>query len=329
MWFEELTGFREENPSQVRKNLSVAGTILRSQVNDKEYSCGQLEIPSLGELRERVNLEKNVSGKLSISEVVGDVQQLHIDKVNAGSLFQVASQFNLLEMISPNVTPEHGVAGYEHDRTQGPACAVAAGAGTIYRNYFANVNGQVGQTAAQQIDCLMDIGTALNNSDNQLWQMSNGYALASKEGLFKVNKKLKSATESELDELRKLLRIGVQHDTEVTLNKAKHTVTQAYCSALPVAYSQQPAELWARFAKIVLEATYEATICAGILNCQRTNSNKIYLTLIGGCAFGNEKEWIAQAILRSLKLYKMTDIQVFIVSHGYSNPLVQKLIQEF
>jgi hypothetical protein len=59
----------------------------------------------------------------------------------AGALFQVASQFNLLEMVSPEITPEHGVTRYQHDRTQGPACAIAAGAATIYRNYFAPISG--------------------------------------------------------------------------------------------------------------------------------------------------------------------------------------------
>lgn len=44
--------------------------------------------------------------------------------------------------------------------TQGPAYAIAAGAGTIYRNYLAVVNGQVGQSADTQIDCLADIGAA-------------------------------------------------------------------------------------------------------------------------------------------------------------------------
>ena len=39
------------------------------------------------------------------------------------------------------MTPEHGVTRYQHDRTQGPACAIAAGAATIYRNYFAPVGG--------------------------------------------------------------------------------------------------------------------------------------------------------------------------------------------
>jgi len=199
----------------------------------------------------------------------------------------------------------------------------------IYRNYFAKVNDQIGQTFDNQIDCLADIGTALKNSDNHLWQMRNGYALASMEGLDDINDKIKLATESEIDELRKLLHIGIQWNTEVTLNRAKHTVTQAYCSALPIAYSQQPSELWEGFAQLILEASYEATLCTGILNYLKTGNNKIYLTLIGGGVFGNEQKWIMDAITRALQLHKNIDIQVFIVSYGYSNPLVQKLIHDF
>ena len=329
MWFDKLTGFHEESPEQVHKNLSIEGTILRSKINGKAYNYGKLETPSLAELRERVHDDQTTSGKLSLHEVVADVQQLHIDKSNAGSLFQVASQFNLLEMVSPDITPEQGVSRYEYDHTQGSACAIAAGAGTIYRNYFVECNGQIGQSANNQIDCLADIGAALHNTDHRLWQMRNGYALASREGLHEINNTLKSASESELDALRKLLRIGIQWDTEVTLNNAKHLVTQAYCAALPVAYAQHPSELWSRFAQMILEAAYEATICAGVLNSRRGNSNKIYLTLLGGGVFGNKPEWITKAIFRALKLYKMKDIQVFIVSYGRSKPHVQKLIHEF
>lgn len=85
-----------------------------------------------------------LAGQLSVSIVRGNVRDMHNAPENRGAMFQVASQFNLLEMPSPDVTPEHGVSGYQHDNTQGPACAMAAGAATIYRNYFAEVDGQAG-----------------------------------------------------------------------------------------------------------------------------------------------------------------------------------------
>lgn len=329
MWFETLTGFIEESPEQVREKISVDGEILKSHVNGKEYICGVLETPSLAELRNRVHLSDIRSGKISVREVVANVQHLHANQSNAGSLFQVASQFNLLEMVSPDVTPERGVGSYEYDSTQGPACAVAAGAGTIYRNYFAEVNEKIGQSADNQIDCLADIGEALGNSDNRLWEMRNGYALASENGLIEISDKLQSASESEIDELRKLLRIGIQWDTEVTISDTRHTVSQAYCSALPVGYSHHPPELWSAFARLVLEASYEATICAGILNYRKTGNSKLYLTLIGGGVFGNEKEWIISALYRALHLYKHVGFDVVIVSYGCPNKHVQELIHRF
>src|SRR5690348_14142056 len=114
-WFETLTGFREESAQHVRENLAVDGQTLTSLRNGKVMVCGQLEIPTLAELRERVRASGHKSGKISVREVVANVQHLHTNTANAGSLFQVASQFNLLEMVSPNVTPEYGVSIYEND----------------------------------------------------------------------------------------------------------------------------------------------------------------------------------------------------------------------
>lgn len=326
MWFETLTGFHEVSADQVRENISIDDGILKSHVNGKQYTSGFLETPSLAELRDRVRNSDVATGNISVREVVGDVQQLHADAENAGSSFQVASQFNLLEMVSPNVTPEQGVGNYEYDRTQGPACAVAAGAGTIYRNYFAPINGKTGQSADNQIDCLSDLGVELGNSDNRLWEMRNGYALASEKGLTEITNKIKSSSEAEIDDLRKLLRIGIQWNTEVTLGDSKHTVSQIYCSALPVAYSPHSSELWSEFARLVLDATYEATICSGILNAINNRNKTLYLTLIGGGAFGNKIEWIMNALKRSLEIYKHVDLDVAIVSYRHSDDHTQELI---
>jgi hypothetical protein len=57
--------------------------------------------------------------------VTGDVWRMHLLPENAGALFQLASQFNLLEMTGPEVPRENGVVTiYQHDHTQGPACAI-------------------------------------------------------------------------------------------------------------------------------------------------------------------------------------------------------------
>jgi len=328
-WFEDLTGFRETSPTQVRKNITVDGETLTSRANGKAMAFGRLETPTLATLRERVQSSENQGGKLSLREIIANVQELHADPSNAGSLFQVASQFNLLEMVSPSATPEHGVGIYENDHTQGPACAIAAGAGTIYRNYFAPTNGQIGQSASNQIDCLADLGEALGNSGNRLWQMRNGYALASRDGLVDISRQLRAASTDELDELRGLLRIGIQRNTQVTLKDCTHTVSQAYCSALPVAYSNHASDLWEDFARLVLEASYEATICTAILNALSTGRNRVYLTLVGGGAFGNESDWITSSIRRAMAIYKDWNLDVAIVSYRDSHPHVQELVEQF
>lgn len=328
-WFERLTGFREESPEQVHRNIVIDGEVMTSQINGRVMTHGTLETPTLGELRSRVRSQNHPPGLLILGEIVADVQALHRDPANQHSVFQVASQFNLLEMISPKVTPEQDISRYETDLTQGPACAVAAGAGTIYRNYFAPVNGQIGQSATHQTDCLEEIAIALGNQDHPLWKMKNGYVQASENGLRDISAHLNTLIPQERDALKQKLRVGIQWNTEVTLADPPHPVTQVYCSALPVAYSHLAPKLWEPFAKLILEAAYEATLCTSLLNQAKTHNRQLFLTLLGGGAFGNSDDWITQSVLVALSHYPQSDSDISFVSYRQSNPLVQQLIQQF
>ncbi len=328
MWFEKLLGFKEENPDQVRSNLLLENGYLVSGINGKSYKYGNLEIPTLRQLKQSAGAIDNYKGKLTVSEVVADVQKLHMDPANRGAMFQVASQFNLLEMVSPGVSPERGVDGYENDRTQGPACAIACGAGTIYRNYFVPLGNQMGQTRDLQIDCLDEIGKALRNEELLLWKMQNGYALASKAGLIHVQEQIKKMDPQSYEKLMVQLKVGIQWDTEVTISKDKSTVSQVYCSALPVAYSEVPSVYWEEFAKLILNATYEAAFYAALINFERTGNPRLYLTLVGGGAFGNELEWIFSAIGNAINKFQNTPIDVRIVSYGCSNPAIRRFIDD-
>lgn len=324
-WFEELTGFAEQSPEQVRANLSLFSGRLCSVVNKRCWHVGRLTLPSLAQLR---TIKPHTKGKLKVRELVADVQHLHTQAENADALFQVASQFNVLEMVSPNVAPEEGVGIYQQDRTQGPACAIAAGAATIYRNYFVELDGQLGQSTARQINCIAELGEALGNQNERLWQMKNGYVIASRQGLTEIAEYLKDASLEEKQQLKGQLRIGLHLNTEVTLKNSQHRVSQALCSALPIAYSQHPSALWADFAKLILEAAYEATLAAAVYNANHYGSNKVFLTLLGGGAFGNPQEWILSAIRQALLAYKEADLDVVIVSYYQSNPQVKALADE-
>ncbi len=327
MWFEELTGFKEENPDQVRGNLIIDGEKLISKVNGAEYICGRLEVVSLYELRKRALKGYVHKSKIRISEVIGNIQTFHAEPSNEGALFQAASQFNLLEMLGPHIIPERGVGIYENDYTQGPSCAIACGAGTIYRNYYAKVNGKIGQSANNQIDCLKEIGIGLKNDSLELWEMVNGYALVKDiESLKGITEQIKNKTKLEYEDLKGKLRIGIQWNTEVTISSAKQLVSQAYCSALPVRYSPIRSDYWQEFACLVLEATYEATFYAALQNFAKTGNNKLYLTLVGGGAFGNKEVWIIDALRKAISKFLDSPLDVRIVSYGKSNPALIELI---
>ena len=334
-WFETLTGFRETGYDDTRAKLRIERSRLHSLVNGKSYEIGHLELVSLQTLRQRVHSAGAIPGRLKVSLVTGDVRDMHRTPENTGALFQVASQFNLLEMTGPGVTPEQGVTRYQYDHTQGPACAIAAGAATIYRNYFAPVGGHEGQTKDHQLDGLADLGEALSRSLNMpvagLWEMSNGYALCSAAGLDTIATHLTTLPPDQLDVLRGKLCIGIHSDVAVTDAERDPLplVSQAFCSALPVAYTSVPPARWQPFASLVLDAAYEATMLAAMLNHKRGASSIVLLTLLGGGAFGNDIAWIRAAIRRALKMVSGCELDVRIVSYGDPPPEIEQIAWEF
>ncbi|HRZ52796.1 MAG TPA: hypothetical protein P5284_06440, partial [Candidatus Contendobacter sp.] len=64
---------------------------------------------------------------------------------------------------------------------------------------------------------------------------------------------------------------------------------------------------------LVLEAAYEATLLAGILNARRGVSNRVLLTRLGGGAFGNDPTWINDAINRALARVGDCGLQILAV----------------
>jgi hypothetical protein len=327
MWFEDLVGFEEVSPENVRDKIFIDGENLVSKVNKKSYQFGTLEIPTLKELKYRSPLDI-YKGRIRIKEIVGNVQEIHCDPQNRNALFQAASQFNLLEMVGPHISPERGVGIYERDYTQGPACAIACGAGTIYRNYFVPIKEQIGQTLTTQVDCLELIGKELGNKELLLWEMSNGYALVNQEGLLNINSQISSLSLEQREQLKEKLKIGIQWNSEVTITNSKQVVSQAYCSALPVAYSHIDSFYWETFARLILEATYEATLHTALINLEKTDCNKVFLTLVGGGAFGNEIDWISDSIIKAISKFRSSPLDVGIISYGSSNENVVDLIRE-
>ena len=327
MWFEDLTGFQEESPDQVRNLLEIDGHFLSSKINGGRYRFGNLEIPSLNTLRLCIPDLSVYDAKVEFSEEIGNVQLFHQDPNHYGAVFQAASQFNLLEMTGPSVSPESGVGIYEHDLTQGPACAIACGAGTIFRNYFVEVNGLLGQSTTNQIDCLSDIGDAFGNENSKLWDMSNGYAMVNFDGLKEISKQIRQLSKTGYEELKGKLKVGCQIDAEVTTVNYDMQVSQVYCAALPIAYTDIPSSEWELFARLILEATYEATLYAALLNYERTAVSKVFLTMVGGGVFGNELPWILESLAQAVTKFSNTPLDIRVISYGKSSPGLVNLVE--
>ncbi|MDD4864801.1 MAG: hypothetical protein PHE38_12420 [Alishewanella agri] len=79
-------------------------------------------------------------------------------------------------------------------------------------------------------------------------------------------------------------------------------------------------------ASLILEAAYEATFAAAIMNTKQTGNKRLYLTLLGGGAFGNQPQWILNAIKGACLRYKNCAVEVKIVSYRYPNPQLTPLL---
>lgn len=307
-------------------------TVLTGECEGDSFGVGLFSTPSLGELRAR--RKPAPPGALKLSNVVGDVTEMINHPSNCYATFQVASQFNCLEMVNSNVTPELGVSRYEGDHTQGPACSICCGAATVYRNYFVPLTtpdgaSQIGQTAEVQIENLKDMELLLNNKEEKYFHVSNGYSMSYPGGIARLAEKLHTLGPEELDALRCSLRVGVQVDAEVTAadwgsrvtKTPDHLVTEVFGSACAVGYNYSTTtEQWAPFASLVLEASYEATLLAAAETAERHGwqgaSNVVYLTALGGGVFGNDMAWIESAIDRACSKFQELPLDVRVVTYS-------------
>ena len=332
-WFKDAFGFKEyRDYEKTQSQFEWADDeklVLRSKVNGREFYVGKFETPNVGTLRKEAT---GFGDKATFKHLSGNAMTLHRDPKNAGSVFQVASQFNCLEMIGPDVRPIDGITRYASDRTQGPACAISCPAGTLYRNYFWKAMGQ----AKTQINTLDGIEKILSK---KYWHMSNGYAMPiSRTSMREFNERLPSL---DREQLVNALKVGVHWSTEVESRVAKenHRVCQVFASACPVAYSKSTTSKdWTPFARIVLEGLYVATLSVGALIAKKENRRvKVFLTAVGGGAFGNRTylfhyyslfptkcsntnttgtAWIADAMSKALKQFRDAPIDVFLVHYG-------------
>eukprot|EP00239_Pterosperma_sp_CCMP1384_P012353 CAMPEP_0197863256 /NCGR_PEP_ID=MMETSP1438-20131217/40578_1 /TAXON_ID=1461541 /ORGANISM="Pterosperma sp., Strain CCMP1384" /LENGTH=248 /DNA_ID=CAMNT_0043481081 /DNA_START=33 /DNA_END=776 /DNA_ORIENTATION=- len=193
-WFKDEFGFEEcKNFKQTQQNFTLEdeGNVLVSKKNGRRFHIGPFETPTVRTLRARIDSIAPAPeglGPLKFKNIAGNVSTLTKTSDNAGAVFQAASQFNCLEMVGPGTRPEDGITNYYMDHTQGPACALACPAATLYRNYLCN--DRKGQQGRHQLDLLDRVGRLVGNQPSSqkiesetkggggmYWNMKNGYCM--------------------------------------------------------------------------------------------------------------------------------------------------------
>ena len=220
-----------------------------------------------------------------------------------------------METPNPEVTPENGISDYEKYMTQGPRCALICPAATVWRNYFAN------GIVRNRLNMFDEIENYLENDKNNYWQVKNGYCLLNDVGTLKqLNERLENL--SEIDKIRSKFKVGVQYDIGVW-DKTDHTITQVFCSAIPISHSQirEGNEiLFEKFPPLVLEWTYDATFAIACkLAKERKQRVKLYLTAVGAGSFWNKSEWVQKAVRKNIEKYRECPLDVFMVHYNFIN----------
>ena len=150
--------------------------------------------------------------------------------------------------------------------------------------------------------------------------LRGGHTFFNREQLACINAKLDALSPKETDKLRGKLCIGVQQGTQVTcrlrgekrFSDPYKTINQVYASACSLPNSSElkdkdgneiPKEArdpksWEKLARLVLEASYEATLLWAAKNAP---DKPVFLTQLGGRYFYNKPAWITDAIKYAMK----------------------------
>lgn len=353
-------GWDAEKPQASESDAALQEAVGAAHVSESTKAGDDAAFDELGAASMPSDASTPQLGGLTFSNIADNARSVHMDPANAGSVFQVASQFNCLEMVGPGERPEDGITQYFLDKTQGPACAMACPAATLFRNYFCPVksllnegqalewSGQLGGSP-KQLDTTASVAKLVDNEKHKYWKMSNGYLLPQTTTAMRaLGERLKTETVASGSGERVLLaeavtssmRVGVHWSTQTAtpsndraLRRAgsssvglaqpfpqppsQHRVCQVLCSAVPVAYAKATNSMdWAPFASVVLDSQYEATLAVGALLALRSRTRvKVFLTRVGGGAFGNRSAWIFKAITRALALFAAFPLDVFLVHY--------------
>eukprot|EP00919_Chromeraceae_sp_WS-2016_P044061 GHVR01105054.1.p1 GENE.GHVR01105054.1~~GHVR01105054.1.p1 ORF type:complete len:165 (+),score=28.63 GHVR01105054.1:263-757(+) len=125
-----------------------------------------------------------------------------------------------------------------------------------------------------------------------------------------------------------MCRVGVHWDTPVYTRKdTSHNVCQVFCSAMPVAYAKSTnSSDWRTCAQFALTSAYLSTLAiAAIHAAKRGRRVSVFLTCLGGGAFGNRREWIKDSMVEALNVFKYCPLDVVLVHYSSIDSLFKNI----
>lgn len=314
-WFPRLFGFNE-NPAKVQSQFSISSDEkgdynITSKVNNKTYSVGNFQLrdlQSFSDIKDRSGGKFNIIVGNGTENVDADIITCETNPENDGATFQMASNFNCLDHLPGKRPPKDLLSNYITHYEQGAPGTVACGPALVYRQYLIPMpSGNNGQMTEDIM--LLSRTPAV---------VEDGY----------VNEVPENFDYSDPN----LYQVGVHQNIDVTLgragdNRRKYKIItgqrihQVFCSTLSFGILYDT-DFNLKVASYILTTEYKLTILSAIENSikypGRKGSNKVFLCLLGGGAFGNPLPLIAKAISDNTDLIQKSGLEVNLVCFDQS-----------
>lgn len=314
---EDVLGVSERefrnDTSLVRKAWRNPG-LIQNLSTGKVYKAGKLVLPTLASLRERTKVCASATpGTLSVLCGVNDLSKVDVGYLqaqpeNRNAVFQVASNFNGLELL--NMYDDRAmteVGHYIHDRTQGPFASISAAPGLLMRHYYPFCHPDLPVSKwRQQYD-----GPQIQLLENTPFKVVNGYISLNSDDLGKpfTEDSIKVCSHREIQVTFGAVR-GSEH---ALVEDPNQTVDQVFTATADLMgtnrhlFAQSSGEVETLVKRLLL-AAYEGTLRSAL----DAGRSRVYLTLIGGGVFANPPRWIVDTILSQVPLIVDSGLTVLV-----------------
>lgn len=348
--------FKAINPQEQQQICDQKNHTIINTKTGQSFACGQFEASAVKALREQF-VSQCPQGSMQFNVIEGydkpwenwfryavDIGSLQANADNKRALFQVASNFNALE---GDGNPQSGIMSYLSPAlyVQGEAAALSAMPGLMYRMYFIAQSERIFTKNENTINTTPTVSVQFGQLERQInflqtfdgetapvpyITVTNGYIDLSHvafgwQGAGKMtDKMLKNYTDAIQVGVHKNIQVisglGPQKN-ELPIYKAikitndDQIIHQVFTATANLAGRNQ--NTFERLARMLLNAAYQGTLYAA----SKVQTNKVFLTLIGGGVFNNKLSWIIDALEQAVKRVsnkKLTITLVIYHSQSYN-----------